>query len=258
VRTAPREPEPGILDEGLRLVSLAKEREVVLRMLGGAAIHLRLGSRLHPRFRRDLQDIDFVTAKGAGRQVSELLREEGYEANEGFNRTHGATRLLFYDTANERQVDVFVGSFRMCHELPLARRLMLDATTLPLAELVMTKMQIVRLNQKDLFDLYALLLAYEVEDHDADAINGSYIGSLCGRDWGLYRTFSLNLERLAGALPGLPVDAEERATIGRRIDALSSAIEEAPRSQRWRMRARVGDRVRWYEEPEEVEEGTGQ
>jgi hypothetical protein len=168
---------------------------------------------------------------------------------------HGARRLLFYDEPNDRQVDVFVGTFEMCHQLPLEERLELEPRTLPLAELMLTKLQIVKLNEKDRYDLYSLLLTHEVADHDNDAINAGWIAELCSRDWGLYRTVQINLERLRTqlAVPGL--EPAELEVIRRRVGEIEQAVERSPKSAKWKMRARVGDRVRWYEDPEEIDKG---
>jgi hypothetical protein len=245
-----------VRDEALRLLDAADEAGLRIRVLGGVAIVLRNGDLLHPAFRRQIQDIDLATFKRDGRKVAEFLDTQGYEPNRTFNAMHGARRLLFYDEPNRRQIDVFVGTFEMCHQLPLEQRLELEPQTIPLAELMLTKLQIVKLNRKDANDLYSLLLAHEVADHDQDAINGAWIGELCGRDWGLYRTLQLNLERLASELSVPELTPSEVETIRGRIGQLEEAIERAPKSGKWKMRARIGDRVRWYEDPEEVEKGS--
>jgi Uncharacterised nucleotidyltransferase len=244
-----------VVQETLRLLAAADSAGLALRVLGGMAIVLRAGERLHRSFRREIRDIDFATTKGSGRKVSQFLHSQGYTANRTFNAMHGARRLLFYDDANGRQVDVFVGTFEMCHELPLTERLLAEAATLPLAELVMTKLQIVKLNAKDRNDLYALALAHDVADHDGDAINGRRIAELCARDWGLYHTFELNLHRLREELAEVDLAPAEQEVVADRLRRLEEAIEEAPKSAKWKMRSTVGDRLRWYEDPDEVEKG---
>ncbi len=248
-----------VFDEAVRLLAAARAAGVRVRMLGGMAIVLHVGQRLHPAFRREIRDIDLATPRRDGRKVSEFLATQGYTPNKTFNAMHGARRLLFYDEPHGRQVDVFVGTFEMCHQLPLEQRLELEPQTLPLAELVLTKLQIVKLNKKDANDLYSLLLTHEVTDHDDDAINATWIGELCGRDWGLYRTVQLNLERLRSELdvPELAPDLApaELDRVRERVQRLEQAIDRAPKSGKWKMRARVGDRVRWYEDPEELEKG---
>lgn len=244
-----------VVEETLRLLGVAEGAGIPLRVLGGMAIVMRAGDGLHPSFRREIRDIDFATAKGNGRKISQLLAGQGYEPNRTFNAMHGAHRLLFYDDPHGRQVDIFVGSFEMCHTLPLTERLLLEPVTLPLAELVMTKLQIVKLNDKDHSDLYALLLTHDVSDSDDEAINATRIADLCAKDWGLYRTFKLNLQRLGEGLTTVDLAQGDREVITARLRRLEEEIEAAPKSAKWKMRARVGDRVRWYEDPDEVGKG---
>ena len=75
-------------------------------------------------------------------------------------------------------MDVFVSSFRMCHEIPLEKRLSVDEDTVPLAELLLTKLQIIELNEKDVRDTVALLLEHDVTDDDA-GVNAGHIAELC-------------------------------------------------------------------------------
>jgi putative nucleotidyltransferase-like protein len=244
-----------VFDEAVRLLGAAQEAGLTVRMLGGMAIVLHVGELLHPAFRREIRDIDLATPKRESRKVSEFLDAQGYTPNKTFNAMHGARRLLFYDEPNGRQVDVFVGTFEMCHQLPLEQRLDVEPMTLPLAELVLTKLQIVKLNKKDAYDLYSLLLTHDVAEHDSETINAAWIAELCGRDWGLYHTVALNLERLRTELDVPELTTADLDTIRGRVEQLEEAIERAPKTGKWKLRARVGDRVRWYEDPEEVEKG---
>ena len=161
---------------------------------------------------------------------------------------NGRERLLFYDNPNERQVDVFVSSFRMCHEIPLEKRLGVDEDTVPLAELLLTKLQIIELNEKDVRDSVAILLEHEVTDDDA-GINATQFASLCCEDWGLCRTITQNLVSVREHLGRYEVDRE---VVAMRLDLLLERVEEAPKSRSWKLRAKIGDRKRWYELPEEV------
>jgi hypothetical protein len=244
-----------VFEEAVRLLAAAQQAGLQVRTIGGMAIVLHVGDLLHPAFRRDIHDIDLVTPRRQGRKVADFLAAQGYEPNRTFNAMHGARRLLFYDEPNGRQIDVFVGTFEMCHQLPLEQRLDIEPMTLPLADLALTKLQIVKLNRKDSYDLYSLLLTHDVADHDDETINAAWIAELCGRDWGLFRTVQLNLERLRSDLSVPELTPADTETIRRRLELIEAAIEQAPKSGKWKMRARIGDRVRWYEDPEEVEKG---
>src|SRR5207247_4413147 len=90
-----------------------------------------------------------------------FFRDLGYEPHVSFNALNSKERLLFFDEAHGRQVDVFVGSFRMCHQIPLEKRLEVDETSIPLAELLLTKLQVIELNEKTVGDTVAIL-------HDSD------------------------------------------------------------------------------------------
>jgi hypothetical protein len=152
-------------------------------------------------------------------------------------------------------VDVLVGTFRMSHEIPFGKRMTLEPLTVPLAELLLTKLQIIELNEKDVRDALALLYDHPVGEEDGESVNGARIARLCASDWGLWRTFTANLEALEGHLQryDLPDGGKER--IKERIEALLKRIEEEPKGFGWKMRAKIGDRKRWYELPEEVEGG---
>jgi hypothetical protein len=251
------EVHPDLAAEGERLLAAIGAAEVPARLLGGMAIRLLLGPRMDPIFEREIADLDFICASRAGKQLTSVLLDSGYLADEQFNALNGARRLLFLDPEHGRQIDVFVGSFEMCHELPLAERIETRPDTLPAAELLMTKLQIVELNRKDQRDAFALLDGTTIADSDlaagVDAINAARIAELTSHNWGLQRTFELNLERLRAAIGELELEQPRQAAIADRIGQLQTAIDDAPKSRRWKMRARIGERKQWYEEPEEVQ-----
>jgi hypothetical protein len=245
--------EPDIEREARRLLAEIARAGLDARLIGGMAIRLLAGAALHPRFEREIQDLDFVVTKKHRRDTERLLVDAGYAPEPEFNALNGARRLLFLDRTHGRQIDVFVDRFEMCHVLPLTERLTHMPHTLPAAEVLMTKLQIVQLNAKDRGDIYAVLHTHEIAPRDEQAINVERVTALTAEDWGLQRTFELNLERLSSQLPEEPLDPESRDVIAGRIEALAAAIAAAPKSRRWKLRARVGERKRWYEEPEEVD-----
>jgi hypothetical protein len=235
-----------------RLLTAIAERRIAARLLGGAAIRIVAGDRFHVAFERPIADLDLIVARRDARALEDLMEQLGYAGERQFNALNGHRRLLFEHSAHGR-VDVFVETFEMCHTLPLAERLDARSDTLAAAELLLTKLQIVELNAKDRGDALALLHALEVADHDDGAINAARIAELTARDWGLQHTVELNLGRLRAGLDELPLADEDRRRIAERADAIGAAIEAAPKSRGWKLRARVGERRRWYEEPEEVD-----
>lgn len=242
-------------DEARRVIALAGERGLVLRLLGGLAVAVHSPSAKHRGLERSYPDLDFVSAERRGFRLEPVFAELGYEADKSFNLYNGDRRLLFFDPAHQRQVDVFLGAFTMCHTVSVVDRLQVEPITLPLAELLLTKLQIVEMNTKDTRDVAALLLDHPLGTADAEAINVPRLEALCGDDWGLWKTVNLSLDKVETAATGLELEAGECDTIVERVSQLRRALEASPKTIRWRLRARVGERVRWYDLPEEVRRG---
>ncbi|MGH2835194.1 MAG: hypothetical protein ACRDKD_03215 [Solirubrobacteraceae bacterium] len=244
---------PDLVEEGERLLALAHDQGATFALLGGVAVRVR-APEVPPALDREYKDLDFAVPKGSGGAAGKLLADAGYEPHIVFNAMNSKERMLFHDTVNDRQVDVFVGAFRMCHEIPLSERLEAGEKTVPLAELLLTKLQIVQLNEKDIRDTVLLLHGHEVAEHDGDAVNGARVAQLCADDWGLWRTITRNLERCASDVDQYALGEGRKAQIKQRLTQLLSHIEAAPKSRGWKLRDRIGERKRWYDLPEEVEQ----
>ncbi|MGH2859982.1 MAG: hypothetical protein ACRDLT_00585, partial [Solirubrobacteraceae bacterium] len=113
---------------------------------------------------------------------------------------------------------------------------------------------IIELNEKDVRDTVLLLHGHEVADHDDETVNGARIAELCANDWGLWRTITRNLERSATHVDEYALPDSKKSQIKDRLSQLLARIEAAPKSRGWRMRDRIGERKRWYDLPEEVEQ----
>lgn len=246
-------PLADICEEGLRLLSLARAYDSPIGLLGGVAVRLH-AAELPTALDREYKDLDFAVPKGGGKTAARLLEAGGYQPESVFNAMNAKERMLFRDLAHDRQVDVFIGSFRMCHEIPFTGRLSVGDPTVPLAELVLTKLQIVELNEKDVRDTVLLFHGHEVADHDDDAVNGARIAELCASDWGLWRTITANLDSCRERLSDYALPSADLARVAARLGEVRGWIDAASKSRAWRLRARVGERKRWYELPEEVEQ----
>ena len=207
-----------VVEEGRRVVAAARDGGVSLRLLGGVAVRLRCSGP-----DREFKDLDFATTKKASGDTQDLLRDLGYEPHVGFNAMNARERLLFFDNAHGRQVDVFVGSFRMCHEIPLEGRLGVDERTVPLAELLLTKLQIIELNEKDVHDAVTMLDEHEVTADDT-GVNAARVADLCANDWGLWRTITANLDAVASHADRYAVDTTR---VRGRLASLQARIETA-------------------------------
>jgi hypothetical protein len=241
------QPLADITQEAERIITTAKEEGVPLRLLGGLAIYFRCPStQTDTRLQRSYGDMDFAILSQSSAKTKALFANLGYVGNKAFNSLHGYQRLIFTDENNGRKIDIFVDRMQMCHELDFRNRLNVDERTLPLSDLLMTKLQIVEINEKDMKDIIALLHDHPVMSND-QGIHVTYITGLTAQDWGLQKTFETNLKKIQ-------VFARERdfpAHVGEKVNTLLSRMEERPKSMKWKARAMVGERVRWYELPEE-------
>lgn len=242
-----------LLDETNRLIAAANAESILLRVLGGLAIKIHHKSA-HPLFDREYGDLDFVVAGRHRRLFETFMPAAGYSPHKQFNLLNGTTRQIYHHNETEMKVDIFVGAFEMCHKIPLEERLNLHPLTIPPVDLLLTKAQIAQLNRKDALDIASLLLFVETGFDDNEKINLNRIAQLCGNDWGLYKTTSINLQRVEEIVSEetLPLSASERSTIKKRIGDILQVFESMPKSLAWQMRDKVGTRVRWYVEVEEV------
>ena len=243
--------------EGRRLVSFATDSDLAVRLLGGVGVAVHDHRPVPPALERGYGDLDIVVPAKSAKRTTEVLNAAGYSGNERFNALHGAQRMLFYDTANKRQVDVFVGHFAMCHRLDLSDRLHLHALALDAADLMLTKLQIHEVNRKDLIDAVRLVLTHDVVDIGARAGDGTdamaldRLRAVTSGDWGWFTTVTDNLGRVRSAASEL-LDPVEAAVVERRVEEIDAALRSSPKSMRWKARSVVGRKAPWYELPEEV------
>jgi hypothetical protein len=238
-----------VAEEGRRLALAAQGDDLPLRLLGGVAVWCQCPSARLPELARDYGDADFIGRAGDRKRITAFLEAEGYEADRMFNALHGATRLNFHDPVRDRPLDVLLDHFTMAHELDLRDSVSADGLTIALADLLMTKLQVVNVNEKDVRDLLALLLDH---DFDPDDIRLERVLEATKNDWGLEHTIHRSLSRLQQMLGGFGLAAEHQETALARISELGVALASAPKGAKWKLRSRVGERVRWYEEPEEA------
>jgi len=242
-------PVADVIAEAERISAAARAGKVPVKLVGGAAVNLHSPSARQAPLKRKYGDLDFVASSKQQASVQKLFESLGYQGDRRFNTLNGHQRLLYLDGVNGRQIDIFIDRMKMCHVIELADRLGGDDACLTPADLLLSKLQVFEVNMKDLVDSIALLLDHSIADHDDDAINAAYLAQLLAQDWGLYRTLQLNTARVRDAAKELPVPAD---TVNQRLDQLWERVDAHPKSLKWRLRAKVGDRMSWYELPEEV------
>jgi hypothetical protein len=202
---------------------------------------------------RVLTDLDFMGYDKEIRTVEAMFSELGYEVlgGKGVTMDVWVGRRIFHDTSgSRRRVDVFLDRLDFCHPIELKGRLDLDPVTIPLTDILLEKLQIVEINEKDLKDLVVLLLEHDLaEGHEPGRFDLSYIVELLSGDWGFSYTVSLNFDRIRRFMETIPeLTPEQKGVIGQRLDSIWQRVEEAPKGLKWKLRAKVGPSRRWYNE----------
>lgn len=243
-----------LISLAMDLIKEAEQHGAPLRLLGGVAFYLNSPeARKLPQFSRNYKDLDFVINSKGTRHLTEVFKKLHWTDDQQFNALHGASRMLFYYGVNlELQVDIFVGVFEQCHKLNFEKRLSLSSPTIPLADLLLTKLEIHQLNKKDILDIVMLLY-----DHDFGLNNPKekddldYIIKLASSDWGWYTTIHDNLETVESMIQEF-VNGNDAHRIQDTIKWIRDTMQDAKKSINWKIRDRIGRRVKWYELPEEV------
>jgi hypothetical protein len=238
-----------------RILMASEENGVTLRVIGSLAFQMHCPEYgfLQAALGRAYTDIDFAGYRKQGRDVREMMKTLGYEEIKEVFIVSEGDRAIFHQIGGELHVDVFYDKLDFSHVISWQDRLEVDKPTIPLAELLLEKMQILQINEKDIIDTIMLLLEHPLGDSDEEVINIERISQLLSKDWGLWRTTTMNLSKvkqMSGHYPQLGKDDQARVAV--QVDKSLARIEAEPKSRGWKLRARVGDRVKWYKDVDEV------
>lgn len=247
--------QPGdIRAEARRLADAIVASGAPLRLMGGLAVWLRCDTARRTPYARAYGDIDVVAPARDRRRVAAFLESAGYVPDRLFNAVHGAQRLVYGSAGGAWTLDVIFDELNMSHRIDLRQRLAGPGPTIDLADLLLTKLQIWQVNEKDLGDAACLLADHLLASPgaaDPEAIDLERISTLVGADWGLCHTVERNLPRVADEWTRRVAEGAAFDVV-HQVDVLLREIGRAPKSLGWKARARVGERLRWYEVPEEV------
>ena len=238
-----------------RILEASDRVNVNLRVIGSLAfqIHCPKFGYLQAAMGRAYTDIDFAGYKKETKEIKDLMFSLGYEEDREVFIVSEGFRSIFHSTNSSLHVDVFYDKLDFCHLISWNSRLEVDKPTIPLAEMVLEKMQIVKINEKDIIDTIMLLLEHPLGSIDQETINIARIAQMCAKDWGLWRTTTMNLEKVRTLAQGYEIlEPSQKAHVASQVESALEKIEAEPKTVAWRLRARVGDRVKWYKEVDEV------
>jgi hypothetical protein len=242
--------------EGDRLVAAANAEGVALRLLGALAFAKRCPRHAHLQetLKRVYTDIDFAAYGRQAKQVRALLAREGFVEDELMYVESEGSRMVLNHRGTDLHLDVFLDKLEFCHTVPWEGRLETHPSTIPLAEMLMQKMQIVQINEKDIIDTIMLLLEHPLTEDDV-GVNVGLVARVCAKDWGWWRTLTMNLvkvKQMAASYQALGED--EQGRVAAQVDGALARIEREPKSLGWKMRSRIGDRKKWYRDVGELAE----
>lgn len=247
--------EQQLVELGMKLVEAAKAQNLSLRLLGAIAFRVHCPTHKHLEYAvgRWLTDVDLACGVKDLDKIIKLFQSQGFVENERVRLIHGNERLIF-DHPNGAHCDVFVDRLHFCHDVWFKGRYDADYPSIPLAELLLEKLQIVGFEAKDAVDSFVLLREHPLGDGDKETVNVGLIAKICADDWGFWKTINLNLDKIDEfARKGdLPVADEDRNDVLAKTAALRKRLDEVPKSFKWQMRAKVGTRVPWYRSVDEL------
>jgi hypothetical protein len=242
-------------DELQRIIDASSQAGIVLRVIGSLAFQMHCPNYgyLQAAMGRSYTDLDFAGYRSQAKEARLLMTELGYSENQEVFIVSEGDRAIFTNNEVGLYVDVFYDKLDFCHEISWNGRLEIDSPTIPLAEMLLEKMQIVKINEKDVIDTIMLLLEHELGDNDHEVINIERVAQLCAKDWGLWRTTSMNLEKVKQLAQGYPqLKDNEKVHVAGQVDKALSLLDAEPKTMGWKLRARVGDRIKWYKDVDEV------
>ncbi len=148
----PSDPPHDPLPEALGLARAAAEAGLGLKLLGGLAVRV-LCPDFPPRLRRD-QDMDFACLAKGRKDVAAWLADQGCEPDRRFNNLNG-DRQMYFNAPSGRPIDVMVDRLTMCHTLDFRPSFGRLPLTVDSVDVLLSKLQIVELNEKDAHDIVA-------------------------------------------------------------------------------------------------------
>jgi hypothetical protein len=248
-----------IIDVALKIVEAADTEEINLRLIGsvGIRLHCNKFTQLHIELGRTLGDIDLVGYSKDKPRIDRLMSELGFIKKPTSFAAIYSSREIYYTADKSRVIDIFYDRLQMNHTIEFRGILELDKPTVPLAELLMQKLQIVKITEKDLKDVIVLLREHDVGESDADVINVTRIARVLSHNWGFWYTATENIKKIAGLLShfnAIPYNDEQ--IVLNRLENIMGIINSYPKTTFWKIRSKLGTSIKWYKDVERFESNT--
>ena len=261
--------EDEFIKEALNIVSKAKEKNIVLRIVGSLAIRLyaennEIAKAIYKkRFEKPEQtfaDLDLIGYRKQRGDIEKFFTGLQYQPDRMINRLFGDRRLIFYHPTGHFSLDIFFNKLEFSHNVMLGEklgegRLDLCFPSITPADTVLGKLQINQINKKDIIDLMTIFFLKEIGS-DEYSINGPHVARTLSKDWGFWYDATNNLDKLrhiAGdMLRNNDISESTYSTILERVDKLLQIIEKEPKTDGWIKRSHTGTKKPWYTEVSDI------
>jgi hypothetical protein len=241
--------------EAADLVGSATEQGITVRVVGSTGIRMHCAQALTAMddVERAAKDLDVVVRSGDRNRLRSLLEARGYVVDRDLLVAMEGQRFAFHHPERDLCLDVFVERLQFCHTIELGGRWERHATTIPIEDLLLQKLQVHELTDCDVIDAAVVLATHHVGPAgDQERIDRDYVAGVLAGDCGFHRDATANLDRVREAAGRqVPLSAERVRRVHDAAVALGEAIAQAHKSMAWRMRARVGERMQWWEDVNE-------
>jgi hypothetical protein len=261
----------GLMAEAHAIIDAGNERGVILRLTGGLAVrHYAIDLEFAER---EYSDIDLIGLKRQVVGVGDVFRDLGYVENRhvAMATTNGQLQFFVRDPASpgaadggpddlpvfaevppSDHIDVFLDAMRMDHHVDFRDRLEINTYAIDPADLFLSKLQIVNLNEKDVHDVITLVkdVYVDFQPHPG-VLDLHHVAGVCAADWGLYIDVMNNVDTVVEHVADYDLGPRDAARVRRTLELAQDMMTEQAKTLRWRLRARIGKRVRWYAEVEE-------
>jgi hypothetical protein len=260
--------DEAIITEAIKIVEEAEKRGIIIRILGASAvkIHSMDAEELYKRLRRlnsdrSFTDIDLVGYSNQRAEIRQLMEKHlSFNISRQFLLLHGKDRLLYYHPQNLYSVDIFFDGLYFSHTILFGKigngRLELDKPTIPVTDILLEKLQIHQINEKDIKDIIVLLRSHGLGYIEDDMINLHRLSSILGDDWGFWMDAVDNLRKTIRYAEEYYkqsiITREEWEDVVRKSSELLDFLEKCQKTEKWEKRARKGIKEKYWNDVEEV------
>lgn len=222
-----------------------------VRLTGGVAIrsHCERYDYLFENFNRKYEDIDFVCLNKEEENVKQYFINKNYALNQEVYIYSEGGRLIFENNKTKSKIEVFIDELDFCHLINLRKRFLIDYPTISLTDLLLSKMQIIDISERDFIDITILIIEHNIcLSEESEKINANYIAKLLSNDWGFYYTFETNIKKVTEFVKNSILPNNIKLDVNNKLEHLKLIISNEEKTITWKMRSVVGSKVKWYKE----------